>query len=111
LWFATSAEYGSGLPADLDGPVSSNDIDFFLAQYGSAIVDHVNFTTGRVAPNFSLDVAAGATVFHKELKEVTVQVEGSNLTNRVNVINFASLFSGTAVGTPRSVSARLKMGF
>lgn len=111
VWLATSAEYGSGLPSDLNGPVSADDINFFLAQYGAAIVDHVNFAAGRVAPNFSLDAAVGATLFHKELKEVTVQVEGSNLTNRVNVINFASLFSGTAVGTPRSVSARLKVGF
>ncbi len=111
LWFATSAEYGSGLPADLGGPVSSDDINFFIAQYGSAIVDKVNFSAGRVRPNFSLDAAAGASVFHKEGKDVTLQVEGNNLTNELNVINFASLFSGTAIGTPRSVSARLKVGF
>jgi hypothetical protein len=111
LWFATSAEYGSGLPADLGGPVTSEDINFFITQYGSAIVNKVNFAAGRVRPNFSLDAAAGATLYHKEGKDVTVQIEGNNLTNRLNVINFASLFSGTAVGTPRSVSARLKVGF
>ena len=111
LWFATSAEYGSGLPADLGGPVTTDDINFFITQYGSAIVDKVNFAAGRVRPNFSLDAAAGATLFHKEAKDIAAQIEANNLTNRVNVINFASLFSGTAIGAPRSVSARLKFGF
>ncbi len=40
-----------------------------------------------------------------------MQLEANNLTNRVNVLNFASLFSGTAVAPPRSVSARLKVAF
>ena len=111
LWLATSAEYGSGLPASLDGPADSGTINFFLTQYGPSILDKVNFTDGRVRPNFSLDAAAGATLFHKEGRDVSVQLEGNNLTNRLNLINFASLFSGTAVATPRSVSARLKVGF
>jgi outer membrane receptor for Fe3+-dicitrate len=71
----------------------------------------VNFTAGRVRPNFSIDAAAGATFYHKEGKDVSMQLEANNLTNRVNVLNFASLFSGTAVAPPRSVSARLKIAF
>jgi hypothetical protein len=111
LWFATSAEYGSGLPVDLNGPVDPTQIDFLMQQYGAAILNEVNFNAGRVRPNFSLDAAAGATVFHKEGKDVTFEIEGHNLTGKVNVINFASLFSGTAVAPPASVSARLKVGF
>jgi len=34
-----------------------------------------------------------------------------NLTNRLNVINFAGLFSGTALGAPRSVAIRLRAEF
>ena len=71
----------------------------------------VNFNAGRVRPNFSLDAAAGATLFRKEAKEVSFEIEGHNLTNKVNVLNFAGLFSGTAVALPASVSARLKFGF
>jgi hypothetical protein len=111
LWFSTSAEYGSGLPADLGGPLSSADINFFLTNYGPAIVNQVNFNVGRVRPNFSLEAAAGATLYHKEGKDVTFEIEGHNLTDKVNVLNFASLFSGTAVAPPASVSARLKVGF
>ena len=111
LWFATSAEYGSGLPVDLNGPVDPSQINFLLQQYGPAILNEVNFNAGRVRPNFSLDAAAGATLFHKEGKDISFEIEGHNLTDKVNVLNFASLFSGTAVAPPASVSARLKVGF
>ena len=93
---------------DLNGPVDYNSP--FDAIWGRDF-GQVNFAAGRVRPNFSLDAAAGATLFHKEEKEISLQLEANNLTNRVNVMNFASLFSGTAVGPPRSVSARLKLGF
>ena len=111
LWFATSAEYGSGLPADLNGPVDAAQFNFLLQQYGPAILNEVNFGAGRVRPNFALDAAVGATLYHKEGKDVSFEIEGHNLTNKLNVINFASLFSGTAVAPPASVSARLKFGF
>ena len=107
VWLATSAEYGSGLPAETE----DEDLDFLLAQYGPAIVDRVNFDRGRVRPNFSLDVAAGMDIYRKEQRTASLMIQGMNLTDRVNVINFASLFSGTAVAVPRSVSARLRLTF
>ena len=111
LWFATSAEYGSGLPADLADTVDAAQFNFLLQQYGPAILSEVNFGASRVRPNFALDAAAGATLYHKEGKDLSFEIEGHNLTNKLNVINFASLFSGTAVAPPASVSARLKFGF
>lgn len=111
FWLATSAEYGSGLPVDLNGPVTPSQIDFLLQQYGPAILNEVNFNAGRVLPNFSFDAAAGATLFHKEGRDVTLEIEGHNLTDKLNVVNFAGLFSGTAIAPPASVSARLKVGF
>ena len=111
LWLATSSEYGSGLPVNLDGTVDPSQVNFLLQQYGAAILDEVNFNAGRVRPNFSFDAAAGAMLYHKEGKDVSFEIEGHNLTGKVNVLNFASLFSGTAVAPPASVSARLKLGF
>jgi hypothetical protein len=111
LWLATSAEYGSGLPVELNGPTGPGEINFLLQQYGPAILNEVNFSAGRVRPNFSLDLAAGATLLHKEGKDISIEIEGHNLTDKLNVTNFASLFSGTAVAPPASVSARLKVGF
>jgi hypothetical protein len=35
----------------------------------------------------------------------------ANLADRLNLFNFASLFSGTAIAPPRSVSASLKLTF
>jgi hypothetical protein len=109
LWLATSAQYGSGLPVEIDP--ADIDIPFLRSQFGAAIVDRVNFDKGRVKPSFSFDVAGGAQIYSKEQRSVTLQIEGANLTDRVNVINFESLFSGTAVAAPRSVSARLKFTF
>jgi len=110
FWFATSAQYGSGLPVEIDDGANL-DIDFLRSQYGAAIVNEVNFERGRVKPNFVLDVAGGAQIYNKERRSATLQIEGANLTNHLNLINFASLFSGTAVAAPRSVSARLKLTF
>jgi hypothetical protein len=64
-----------------------------------------------VRPNFSFDAAAGATLYHKEGRDLSCEIEGHNLSDKVNLLNFASLFSGTAVGPPASLSARLKFGF
>ena len=110
LWFATSVQYGSGLPVEINN-AANLDIDFLRNQFGAAIVNEVNFAKGRVKPNFSLDVGAGAVLYSKEHRSATMQVEAANLTDRVNVINFASLFSGTSVAPPRSVSASLRLTF
>jgi hypothetical protein len=107
IWFAAGAQYGSGLPADTNG---ANPADL-LAQYGPAILDRVNLQRGRVRPNFALDAAAGFEGYRKEQRSISFQIEAVNLTGRVNVLNFASLFSGTGVAPPRSVSVQLKLTF
>ncbi|HKF25305.1 MAG TPA: hypothetical protein VKB24_04995, partial [Candidatus Acidoferrum sp.] len=109
LWAAASADYGSGLPVELD--TAGLDRDFLLAQYGEEILSRVNLGRGRVKPGFSLGAAAGAELYRKESRTLSFQVEAANLTGRVNVLNFAGLFSGTAVGPPRSASARLRFSF
>jgi outer membrane cobalamin receptor len=106
-WLALGAQYGSGLPADI-GNAKLSDL---LAAFGQQILDRVDFGRGRVRPNFSLDLAAGAEIYHKESKSAVLQIQVANLANRLNVINFASLFSGTALGEPRSVSASLRLAF
>jgi hypothetical protein len=64
-----------------------------------------------VRPNFSVDAAAGVDAYRKEQRSVSFQIVGANLADRLNLINFASLFSGTGIAKPRSVSARLKLSF
>jgi TonB dependent receptor len=109
VWVAFGGEYGSGLPVEIDdGPI---DLNFLLSQYGPRIISQVNFLKRRVRPNYSLDVAAGVELHHKEQRSAVFEIQAENLTDHVNVINFQSLFSGTAVAPPRSVSARLKLTF
>jgi hypothetical protein len=39
------------------------------------------------------------------------QIDGTNLTNVVDVIDFGGLFSGNAIGPSRSVALRLTTNF
>jgi hypothetical protein len=42
---------------------------------------------------------------------VRFQVDGENLNNRLNVIDFGGLFSGNAIGPARSGTMRLNTSF
>ena len=109
LWLATENSFGSGLPVELD--TGNSNYSFLLVQYGQQILDRVDFARGRVQPSYSLDAGAGFDLYSKESRTVSLQIQGSNLTNHLNVISFASLFSGTAVGTPRNFDLRLTTSF
>ena len=57
-WIAVAGSFGSGLPfEDFEGTPEEA-----AEQFGQKVVDRVNFETGRVRPNASLDIAAGVTV-------------------------------------------------
>ena len=109
LWLAVDGLYGSGLPVQLD--TGDSDPAFLLAQYGPRVLGQVDFARGRVRPSYSLNASSGLDLYRKDTKTVTFQAQASNLTNHLNVINFASLFSGTAIAIPRSVAVRLAAGF
>src|SRR5579871_660882 len=108
LWIAMGGEYGSGLPVELGG---FGDPGLLQQQYGQAILDRVNFERGRVRPSFSLDFSAGAEVWRHEKRSIRVHADISNLTDSLNVINFAGLFSGTAVAPPRWAAGRVQFEF
>ncbi len=107
VWVASSAEYGSGLPVEVNGV----DRETLTAEYGSQIVNRMNFEAGRVRPNFSLNVTAGADLWKHEKSVLRLQGEAENLTNKLNVLNFAGLFSGTGIAPPRSGNVRLQFEF
>jgi len=109
LWLATESSYGSGLPVELD--TGDTKYNFLLAQYGPSVLGQVDFARSRVRPSYSFDAGAGFDLYDQDNKRVSLQFQGSNLTNHLNLINFASLFSGTALAAPRSLGVRLKMAF
>jgi outer membrane cobalamin receptor len=106
-WAAAGASYGSGLPVDAEGL----DPATLLAQYGADILSRVNFSRGRIRPSFSLDLSAGAEVWRRDELAVRIQGDILNVTDRLNVINFAGLFSGTAIAPPRTFSLRANFEF
>jgi hypothetical protein len=105
-WVAAAASYGSGLPVEVVGEPAQA-----VEQYGPRIVERVDFENGRVRPSASIDTAVSVIVLKTERKRVRIQANVVNLTNRLNVINFAGLFSGTAVAPPRSFGVRAQVGF
>ena len=82
-----------------------------VEQFGQRVVDRVNFETGRVRPSASFDASAGLVLLKSAKHAVRLQAEVRNLTNRLDVINFAGLFSGTALAAPRSVAVRMRVDF
>lgn len=82
-----------------------------MEQWGQRVVDRVNFETGRVRPSASLDASAGIAITKSAKHAVRLQAEVRNLTNRLDVINFAGLFSGTALAAPRSIAVRVRVDF
>jgi hypothetical protein len=106
FWGSAGADYGSGLPVDFDGTYQQA-----LAEYGQQVVDRVNFARGRVKPNFSLNASVGADLWKRDNVAMRAQFDVTNLTNRLNLINFAGLFSGNSVAPPRSYAIRLKGDF
>ena len=108
VWLAVSGWYNSGLPFEVEGPA---DDTFVELQYGPRILGQVDFDRGRVLPSSAVDVSAGAEIVQNERWKLRVQAGVTNIADRLNVINFSGVFSGTALGAPRSYGVRLQTEF
>jgi outer membrane cobalamin receptor len=106
FWIAWGAQYGSGLPFDFNGTSA-----LALSEYGQRVVDRVNFDRGRVRPSLSVDFSLGGEIYKSDSLAMRAQFDVENLNNRLNVIDFGGLFSGNAIGPPRSYSLRLTASF
>ncbi len=106
VWGGIGAEYGSGLPFAFAGTEQEA-----LAQYSQQVVDRINFDKGRVRPALSVGASLGADIRRTEKLTVRIQADVENINNRLNVIDFGGLFSGNAIGPPRSFALRLTSSF
>ncbi len=106
FWLAAGIQYDSGLPFDFDG-----DPNTVLAQYGQQVLDRINLNRGRINPSFQVNASAGADLYNSERVQVRLQADGENLSNVLDVIDFGGLFSGNAIGPPRSGLLRLTTTF
>ena len=114
VWVAGGFQFDSGLPFQFQC-----DPNLTLSQcmanevqtYGQQVIDRVNFTRGRLHPTFTLNASLGADVYKSESVNVRLQVDGQNLNNVVDVIDFGGLFSGNAISPSRSFFMRLATTF
>jgi outer membrane cobalamin receptor len=109
VWIALGGQYGSGLPTEVNN--TPQEVQDAIAQYGQAIVERVDFARGRVKPSLSIDASAGVDLWKHDQVATRLQADVQNLNNRLNLINFAGLFSGNTVAPPRSYSVRLQATF
>src|SRR6202020_2202200 len=93
FWIAGGVQYGSGLPFEFDG-----DYQTALADYGQQVLNRINFARGRIDPSLILSASAGADVYKSDRMDMRLQVDGQNLNNVLNVIDFGGLFSGKGIG-------------
>jgi hypothetical protein len=106
FWLASGVQFDTGLPFEFDG-----DPETVLAEYGQQVLDRINFARGRIYPSFLVNASAGADVYKSDRVTMRLQADGQNLNNVLDVIDFGGLFSGNAIGPPRSYSLRLTMTF
>jgi outer membrane cobalamin receptor len=107
-WTAALVKYGSGLPVELDGEI---DLDELEKHFGPEVVRRVDIEDERLRPTLSIDWAGGVELWRRAGRRLEMRAEVANLTDRPNVVNFAGLFSGTALAPPRSASVRLRFDF
>jgi hypothetical protein len=117
FWIAGGIQYDTGLPFEfqcdpsqtlqqcIHGPGGPEQT------YGQAVVNRINFARGRIYPAFQVNASAGADVYKSDRMNVRFQIDGQNLNNVLNVIDFGGLFSGNAIGPSRSVAMRLTTNF
>jgi hypothetical protein len=64
-----------------------------------------------VRPSLAVGVSLGAEVYKNDHFSTRFQADFTNLNDRLNVIDFAGLFSGNAIAPPRSFALRLQATF
>ena len=106
VWIALGSDYNTGLPFDANQTVQQD-----VAEYGQAVVNHLNFDRGRILPYLTENASVSADLYRREKVAVRLQADGENLSNKLEVIDFGGLFSGNAIGPGRMGMLRLVTTF
>ena len=108
-WLSGSVRYDSGLVSNPSDPAEvAGDSDF------RDLLPYVNLSADvpRVRPRTIVDAAAGIDLKDARGRRTwSAQVQVTNLSNRTALYNFQSVFVGTRVVAPRTVSIRLARNF
>ena len=109
FWTSVTARYDSGLVANPSDPLEvAADPDF------ADLLPFVNLTaaTPRVRPRTVVDLGLGVDLSRRGgARTWSAQLQVTNLTNRTALYNFQSVFVGTRVVQPRTLSVRITRHF
>jgi hypothetical protein len=113
VWFFGGVRYGSGLPVEFedDDDEEEEEEEEDEQPISQEILDRVNFQRGRVRPNFNLDLSAGLRLWEDDARSLEVQFDLRNATDKLNVINFSGVFSGTALAPGRQFTFQTRLRF
>ena len=114
FWIAGGIQYDTGVPFDFQCPTGETlpeCIAGVAGTYGQEVVNRINFNRGRIYPAFQVNASAGADIYTSDRMKMRFQMDGQNLTNVLNVIDFGGLFSGNAIGPSRSYALRFTTSF
>ncbi len=106
LWIAVGCDYNTGLPFEADQTPQQ-----YATEYGQVVVNHLNFSLGRISPYFTQNASMGADLYQHEKRSVRFQGDIANIGNTLELIDFGGLFSGNAIGPGRQYTARLVTTF
>lgn len=108
-WVSSSVRYDSGLVSNPSDPAEvAADPDF------ADLLPFVNLESdpARVRPRTIADIAAGLDFKDARGRRTwSAQLQVTNLTNRTALYNFQSVFVGTRLVAPRSLSVRVARNF
>jgi len=108
-WASFGGRYDSGVPVDVEPGTSL--ADFVAEGFDPRIFPLIDFQRGRVKPRTILNFSTGIDLFQKERVSMSTSLDVQNLTDRLFVYNFESVFSGTHIGPPRLWGGRLTLKF
>ena len=117
FWIAGGIQYDTGLPFEFQCDPSLTLQECIYGPggpaetYGQAVVSRINFARGRIYPSFQVNASGGVDLYKSERMNVRFQIDGQNLTNVLDVIDFGGLFSGNAISPSRSFAVRLTTNF
>src|ERR1044072_5331126 len=109
VYASLNGRYDSGVPTDVEPGTTL--AQFVADGFDPRLYSQIDFERGRVRPRMIWNASIGADLFRKERTNVNVQLDFQNITNRLFLYNFESVFSGTHVGFPRLISARIGLRF
>jgi hypothetical protein len=98
-WMTLGGRYDSGLPTEFDATAYST--------FDPRIQAELDPGRMRVKPRAVLNAAGGISFFGESNHPTALQLGVNNVLNRFYLYNFQSAFSGTHIGRPREIVARV----